>query len=158
MDKDTLSELARHQAWADAQHWKSLHGNPALKDDAEIRTRLNHMVRACRGLTALARGESVDFGSLKDSPQESTDAIEGMMRQANADLSAAVDSVELDRSVQLPRGPNGPFQAPAGVLLLQAITHGMHHRGQNAARMRTLGVTPPMTDYVMWYAIGRPHS
>jgi uncharacterized damage-inducible protein DinB len=41
-------------------------------------------------------------------------------------------------------------------LLLQAITHSQHHRGQNASRMRQLGATPPMTDFVIWYALGRP--
>jgi len=39
------------------------------------------------------------------------------------------------------------------VLLLQALTHSQHHRGQNASRMRELGVTPPMTDFIIWYAI-----
>jgi uncharacterized damage-inducible protein DinB len=58
--------------------------------------------------------------------------------------------------IALPRGPKGPFEAPASVLLLQALLHGQHHRGQNAARMRELGAAPPMTDYVVWYALGRP--
>jgi uncharacterized damage-inducible protein DinB len=34
--------------------------------------------------------------------------------------------------------------------------HSQHHRGQNAARMRQLGITPPMTDFVVWYALGQP--
>jgi uncharacterized damage-inducible protein DinB len=42
------------------------------------------------------------------------------------------------------------------VLLLQALMHSQHHRGQNASRMRELGVKPPMTDYVIWYAVGTP--
>jgi uncharacterized damage-inducible protein DinB len=54
------------------------------------------------------------------------------------------------------RGPKGPFEVPAGVLLLQALTHSQHHRGQNVSRMRQLGATPPMTDFVIWYALGRP--
>jgi uncharacterized damage-inducible protein DinB len=58
--------------------------------------------------------------------------------------------------IALPRGPQGPWEAPAGVLLLQAITRSQHHRGQNASRMRQLGAIPPMTDFVIWYALGRP--
>jgi uncharacterized damage-inducible protein DinB len=49
-----------------------------------------------------------------------------------------------------------PPPAPAGALLLQALLHCQHHRGQNAARMRALGVAPPMTDYLIWNALGRP--
>ena len=65
-------------------------------------------------------------------------------------------SANLDKMIALPRGPKGPFEAPAGVLLLQALTHSQHHRGQNASRMRQLGATPPMTDFVIWYALGGP--
>jgi uncharacterized damage-inducible protein DinB len=87
---------------------------------------------------------------------DSIDELETAMSEAHANLMAALQSTDLDKSIALPRGPKGPFEAPAGVLLLQAITHCQHHRGQNAARMRQLGAAPPMTDFVIWYALGRP--
>ena len=82
--------------------------------------------------------------------------IETAMRTANESMVGAVSALDLDRVISLPRGPKGPFEAPAGVLLLQAIMHGQHHRGQNAARMRELGVKPPPTDFVVWFAAGKP--
>jgi uncharacterized damage-inducible protein DinB len=151
MDAEFLKDLARHQAWADAQHWKTLHANAPLLADADIRKRLNHMIMACEMLAALARGESPDVAGMKD--RESVEEIEAAMTKANAGLAATLGTVNLDKMIKLPRGPKGPFDAPAGVLLLQALTHSQHHRGQNAARMRELGVTPPMTDFVVWYAI-----
>jgi uncharacterized damage-inducible protein DinB len=151
MDAEFLKDLARHQAWADAQHWKTLHANAPLLADADIRKRLNHMIMACEMLAALARGESPDPSGMKD--KESVEEIEAAMTKANAGLAATLGTVNLDKMIKLPRGPKGPFDAPAGVLLLQALTHSQHHRGQNAARMRELGVTPPMTDFVVWYAI-----
>lgn len=154
MDAELLKDLARHQAWADAQHWKTLHANPALLEDTEIRQRLNHILQACRALTKLARGEAVDPAAMKN--VEAVEEIEAAMGQANEGLSAALESVDTEKSIQLPRGPKGPFEAPAGVILLQALMHGQHHRAQNAARMRALGVTPPMTDFILWYALGRP--
>ncbi len=105
-------------------------------------------------LTMLARGEAPDTAGMKET--ESLDELEAAMRTAHADLAAALGCADLDKMIALPRGPNGPFEAPAGVLLLQALTHSQHHRGQNAARMRQLGATPPMTDFVIWYALGRP--
>jgi len=149
-----LTDMARHQAWADAAHWKALRENAALLEDGEIRKRLNHMMQAAQLLSTLARGDphpATMKGEI-DSPKE----LEAAMNQANADFTALLASADLDRKIALPRGPQGPFEAPAGVLLLQAVTHRQHHRGQNASRMRELGVTPPMTDYIIWYALGRP--
>lgn len=154
MDAELLLDLARHQAWADAEHWKALHANAALRDDAEIRRRLNHIANACEMLAALARGESPDITGMKD--RESIEELEAAMGKANASLAATLGSADLEKMIRLPRGPKGPFEAPAGVLLLQALMHSHHHRGQNAARMRQLGVTSPMTDFVLWYALGRP--
>ena len=154
MNSELLLDLARHQAWADAAHWRALRENAALLEDAEIRERLNHMVLAQKMLTALACGETPDAAGMK--AIDSIDELEGAMRKAQADLALALGSADLDKTIALPRGPNGPFEAPAGVLLLQALMHSQHHRGQNASRMRQMGATPPMTDFVVWYALGRP--
>jgi uncharacterized damage-inducible protein DinB len=154
MNKDVLLDLARHQAWADAAHWKTLRENTTVLDDTEIRTRLNHMLMALKMLTTLARGETPDAAGKKEI--DSIDELEAGMTKANLDLAATLESADLEKPIALPRGPKGPFEAPAGVLLLQALTHSQHHRGQNASRMRQLGATPPMTDFVIWYALGRP--
>ena len=154
MQAELLIDLARHQQWADREHWRVLREHAAALDDQEIRKRLNHMVSACQMLQTLARGETPDFASMKD--RESADDLHAAMERENQALIDALSGADLDRMIALPRGPKGPFEAPAGVLLLQAITHGQHHRGQNAGRMRALGVTPPMTDFVIWHALGRP--
>jgi uncharacterized damage-inducible protein DinB len=151
---ELLQDLARHQAWADTAHWKALHENGALLEDLEIRKRLSHMVTALRMLTALARGETPDPSGMKDTVP--ADQLEAALGKANGDLLEALRNIDLQKTISLPRGPRGPWEAPAGVLLLQAITHSQHHRGQNASRMRQLGATPPMTDFVVWYALGRP--
>ena len=151
MDVELLQDLARHQAWADVQHWKTLHGNAVLLADADIRKRLNHMVMACEMLAALARGEAPDIAGMKE--RESLEELEAAMSKANEGLAATLGSADLDKMIKLPRGPKGAFEAPAGMLLLQALTHSQHHRGQNASRMRELGITPPMTDFIIWYAI-----
>ncbi len=151
---ELLQDLARHQVWADNAHWKALHENSALFEDLEIRNRLNHMVMALRMLTALAQGAAPDPSGMKDIVP--ADQLEAAMGKADAELIEALNTIDLQRMIALPRGPQGPWEAHAGVLLLQAITHSQHHRGQNASRMRQLGATPPMTDFVVWYALGRP--
>ncbi|HEY9139634.1 MAG TPA: DinB family protein [Bryobacteraceae bacterium] len=153
MDIELLRDLAQHQAWADEQHWKVLHENPRLLEDAEIRKRLNHMVTACEMLQTLARGEAPSVAGRKD--RESMEELRTAMANAQDGLVKTIGSAVLEGLIALPRGPKGPFKAPAGVLLLQALLHNQHHRGQNAARMRALGVEPPMTDFVVWYAAER---
>ncbi len=153
MDVEMLRDMVRHQIWADAEHWKTLRANAALLEDPEIRQRLNHMATASRWLAGLTRGETPDRSQMKEAA--SIEEIETAMTQAQEGLTAALGS-DLEQTIALPRGPKGPFEAPAGVLLLQIVLHSQHHRAQNASRMRALGTTPPMTDYVVWYALGRP--
>jgi uncharacterized damage-inducible protein DinB len=154
INAELLQDLARHQTWADTVHWKAFHESTTLLEDAEIRNRLNHMVMATRMLTGLAQGEKPDPSRTNDVVP--ADQLEAAMGKANAGLFEAINTIDLQKMVALPRGPRGPWEAPAGVLLLQAITHSQHHRGQNAARMRQLGAAPPMTDFVIWYALGQP--
>ncbi len=156
MDVAMLKDMARYQAWADGEHWKVLHANPPLLEDEEIRKRLLHMVQASEMLQMLARGEVPDMARMKD--REPPKDLEGAMAKAHEGLAATLGSADLDKMIRMPRGPNGPFDAPAGVLLLQALTHSQHHRAQNASRMRVLGVTPPMTDFIIWYAKGKSQA
>ena len=153
MDVELLKELARYQVWADGEHWKAIHENAKVAADPEIRKRLNHIVAAYEMLRKLARGETP---GARGKERESIEEIQEAMQTAHAGMAEAVGSADLERMIALPRGPKGPFEAPAGVLLLQALMHSQHHRGQNGSRMRELGVTPPMTDYVIWYALGQP--
>jgi uncharacterized damage-inducible protein DinB len=154
MNAELLKDMARHQAWADNEYWKVFHEHSALLEDSEIRKRMNHMLMALRMLTGLARGETPDPSGMKDI--DSAAELEAALGKANRELMEAAGTIDFQKMIALPRGPRGPWEAPAGVLLLQAITHSQHHRGQNASRMRLLGATPPMTDFVLWYAIGRP--
>ena len=142
MNVEVLKELARHQVWADAEHWKALHANAALLEDTEIRKRLNHMAMASEMLRTLALGDVPDMAGMKE--RESMEELETVFGKSNETLAVALETVDLEKMVRLPRGPKGPFEAPAGVLLLQALLHSHYHRGQNASRMRALGVAPPL--------------
>ena len=154
IDAQLLHELARHQAWADAAHWKALRENSTLLEDSEIRKQLNHMLMALHLLTGRAQGGAPDPSTMK--AIESADELEAALQKATAQLIENLKTLDLQKPASFPRGPQGPFEAPAGAVLLQAIMHSQHHRAQNASRMRQLGATPPMTDFIIWYALGRP--
>ena len=45
------------------------------------------------------------------------------------------------------------FEVAANTLadtLVQVSSHSCYHRGQISARLRELGIDPPMTDYIAW--------
>ena len=71
------------------------------------------MVMALRMLTALARGETPDPSRMKDTVP--ADQLEAALGKANAELIEALDTVDLRKTISLPRGPRGPWDAPAGV-------------------------------------------
>src|SRR6516225_7645236 len=97
INAELLRGLARHQAWADIAHWKALHANSALLEDAEIRKRLNHMVMALRMLTALSRGETPDPSGMKDI--EPADQLEAALGNANRELMEALSTVDLQKMI-----------------------------------------------------------
>jgi uncharacterized damage-inducible protein DinB len=140
--------------WADGVYWKALRENTTLLDDTEIRKRLNHMAAALARLTTRAKGKTPDPSDAQEIGP--ADELEAALAKANAELIEAINTLDLQKMVAVPRGPKGPWEAPAGVLLLQGIMHSQHHRGQNGARMRQLGATLPTTDFVIWYALGGP--
>ena len=155
MDAQRLKELARYQRWADEEHWKVFHHNPALINDKDIRHRLNHMIMGAEALCGVARGEAPPQpGAFKE--YDSAEAIENAMGRAKNIMDEALASSDLEKIIAVPRGPKGPFNATAGALLLQVLLHSQQYRAQNASHMRELGVNPPMTDYIFWYALGMP--
>jgi hypothetical protein len=108
VDLELLKDLASYQAWADGEHWKVLRGNAKLLEDAEIRKRLTHMVGAYDMLQTLARGETPGAAGMKG--PESIEELQPAMERAHQGLTDALESVELERMIALPRGPKGPLK------------------------------------------------
>jgi hypothetical protein len=107
MDAETLLDMARHQAWADAAHWKMLRENTVLLEDAEIGTRLNHMMGALKMLTTLARGETPDTGAMK--ALDSADELEAAMGEDSPGFGGAPGVRRSRQADCLAAGAQGPI-------------------------------------------------
>ena len=49
-----------------------------------------------------------------------------------------------------------PATTTIGDTILQVALHTLYHRGQVNARLREVGGTPPLVDYIAWVWFGRP--
>ena len=73
---------------------------------------------------------------------------EGYVREFRATLR----DEDLGRIVEFAIG-GGPKQAmPVGALMHHAAIHGVHHRGQVALLLRSLGYSPGNFDILFYYA------
>lgn len=58
---------------------------------------------------------------------------------------------DLARKVEFSLGPAATYSMPIGELLHHAAIHGVHHRGQVALLLRSLGYTPGNFDILFYY-------
>jgi uncharacterized damage-inducible protein DinB len=63
---------------------------------------------------------------------------------------------DLERVVEFSIGPGARQSMPVGQLLHHAAIHGIHHRGQVAVLLRTLGHVPGNFDILLYYAWRKP--
>lgn len=162
-DLEGLRELARHMQWADALVWAAALSDAGAAGDLALRGKLFHTHIVQRAFLSVWQG-----GALTPPASDPPDlpALLESARVYYTELSAFLSTLGEDglvRPVVLPwagrfaqrlgRDPATPTLAET---LLQVVMHSTYHRGQSNARLRELGVEPPLTDYVAWVWFDRP--
>jgi uncharacterized damage-inducible protein DinB len=74
--------------------------------------------------------------------------IDGYIREF---LSGVTDE-DISRNVEYQMGQGPKRSMPLGELMQHAVVHAVHHRGQVALLLRTLGVVPGNFDILFYYA------
>ena len=150
---ELVLEALRHNTWATKRLLESCR---SLQDDqlssawigtyGGILATFHHIIRAEAGYvsrilgiprSALASSDSTDFDVL-DSPVEET---AGLWEQYLAQPVDAEQFLILDE---------GKYQAPASVLVAQALHHGNAHREQVCSILTGLGIEPPDVQAWAW--------
>jgi len=130
---------------------------PVSGSYGSVRNTLVHMLSAewgwidrCGGTPRGAALDASDYPTVA-SVFDRCKQVEGYVREF---LSALRDE-DLSRTVEFSLG-GGPKQAmPLGALMQHAANHGVHHRGQVALLLRSLGVSPGNFDMLIYYAQSR---
>ncbi|MDQ3806019.1 MAG: DinB family protein [Acidobacteriota bacterium] len=163
MNVNALTDLYRHMEWADAAVWGSVLASEEGRADAKLREYLYHLHMVQRAFLRVWRGEP------RDAPYPKFDDAASLLgwgrtyyEEARAHLGTLSDE-GLAGPMPVPwasmverRLGRPPETTSLGETALQVALHTTYHRGQLNARLRQLGVEPPLTDYIAWVWQGRP--
>jgi uncharacterized damage-inducible protein DinB len=159
---ELLRGLFRHMEWADALVWRAVFGASSATDDSVIRQRLHHLHLVQRAFFQIWRGQPMDF---KATEAFSPDQLAKWGHEYHREVAGFLDSLtpaSLDTEVHLPWAAHfapkdsSVHNPSMGETLVQVTAHSTYHRGQVNARLREVGVEPPLTDFIAWIWYGKP--
>lgn len=154
-----LRDMFRHQAWADAEHWRAIEATPAARDDDAVRHRLHHIHLVQQHFMWIVANPGAPSPTSNETVFLTFDALRTHARRAQsetADHFARLTDADLSGIVSIPGFNEPPLIISRAEALTQAIMHSQWHRGQNSTRLRELGVTPPTLDFIVWHWMGKP--
>lgn len=143
-----IQDLVRHKAWADAALVGAI--RESAPADQELLKLLHHMILANRFWLALCIGRPFDAEAESRVP-DGLDSVTILYRQTQRDELEWISSItgaDLSRRVETHYLPGQSFAVPEA--LMQVCMHSQGHRSQCAARLRSLGGTPPTLDFLLW--------
>lgn len=160
---NALNDLYRHMEWADAAVWNAALASEGGRADEKLRAYLYHLHLVQRAFLRTWRGEP------REAPYPTFDDAPSLMLwgstyygEALAHLGTLSDE-KLAEPMPVPwasmverRLGRPPETTTVGETALQVALHTTYHRGQINARLRELGVEPPLVDYIAWLWQGRP--
>lgn len=152
-------------AWADALVLRAARACAPAEHDTVIREKLYHLHLVQRAFLHLWTRTPFNLPELATFADLA--AIEHWAREYHAELNSFVDALgdrALDEIVPIPWadrisktvGVESAAPVSLGTTMLQVAMHSGYHRGQVNMRLRELGSTPPLTDYIAWYWLGKP--
>ena len=164
--RELLRDLLRHMEWADARVWAAVPTTPP--EDARLHQLLTHSHMVQHAFLTIWRGADVNPVFQHGQSLPLLADVQAWARpyyaQAHAFLDAAADD-RLEQTVEMPWAaeltdylgrPPGP--TTLAETIVQVTSHSTYHRGQINARLRELGVTPPLVDYIAWLWAGKPSA
>ena len=162
---DLLRQLIRHMEWADAEVWRAVLVHEPAGNDPRLRELLTHLHLVQR--LFLVVWQKQPFDPSRGQPQftMATD-LRNWAQTYYADANRFLDGIDessLKSEVVMPfvkvmEAQLGRTFAKAtlGDTIFQVTSHSTYHRGQVNARLREVGGTPPLVDYIAWIWFGRP--
>jgi uncharacterized damage-inducible protein DinB len=155
-----LKELYAHQEWADAEHWRAFEACPSSLSDHSLCERLVHIHQVQYAFLWMVgpHPESFVFKELKDYAKMAD--LKADAQRYHATMASVLQQLSDDQLEEIVNAPwfSRPMNISRRHALIQAAMHSHYHRGQNATRLRELGGSPPITDFIIWIRKGQPRA
>jgi len=150
MSAAIVEELVRHKWHANAAYLAAISQNESARRDEELRKLFHHIVVANRFWLFLTLGREFDREKEAHPPDTINALINNFQETESLEMEwlSRCNDTELARQLATPRLPGTSFSVAQAVMQVCLHSHG--HRAQSASRLRTLGVTPPPTDFILW--------
>lgn len=163
LDIKTLTDLYKHMEWADAAVWTSALASDSGQTDVKLREYFYHLHLVQRAFLRLWRDE------WRETPPPTFDDAQSSMQWARdyyGEIFAHLETLD-DEKISKPASTpwakmveqqlgRAPETATISETVLQVALHSLYHRGQINARLREVGGSPPLVDYIAWVWLGRP--
>lgn len=158
MINDDLASLYAYNRWADQRMLEACRKLTPEQYEAEpvpgwpsVRSSIYHIAIVTEGWLRGVAGESVQsFPAEAD--LTTVDDAEQVLENAYAILDKVSPSLTPE-VLSTPRtfsGRGRTVMLPPWAVLRHIVNHSTYHRGQVAAKLKRLGVEPPMTDMIYW--------
>ena len=162
--REALVELLRHMEWADARVWRAIDGISA--SDARLRRLLTHIHTVQHAFLVVWTAGDIAAVFAKEAALHSLADVRDWALAYYAVAHGFVDRTnerQLSQLVEMPWAAqlteylgHAPGATTMAETIFQVTSHSTYHRGQVNARLRELGVEPPLVDYIAWLWMGRP--
>lgn len=146
MTHDTISRLFDHLEWGNALVFDAL--SSELRPDPESLRLLAHILAAEELWLARIHGRAPRFPVWPSLTLDECARLASNSRAAFLDLLGSLDADALQRVVRYTNSAGYTFENSVGDILVHVALHGHYHRGQIARQLRTMGLTPPYTDFI----------
>jgi len=150
MSAAILEELVRHKWYANTAYLAAVCQSEAARQDDELRKLFHHILIANRFWLFLTLGKEFDREKEARLP-EAIEALIDSYKETEAlemEWLSRCDETELARPLVWPRLSGKTVTVSQA--FLQTCLHSHGHRAQSANRLRSLGGTPPSTDFILW--------
>jgi uncharacterized damage-inducible protein DinB len=157
--KQWLQDLFGHQAWADAELWRTIEACEPARTDKAIRVRAHHIHLVQSAFLWVVGDRSAELVISKADDFADLGELKTLGKTMNARLADALarrDEQGLAARVGIPWFQQPALEITVGEALTQCAMHSQWHRGQNATRVRELGGEVPSVDLIVWMWKGRP--
>ena len=145
-----IDDLTRHKWHSNAALLIAIRQNDAAANDEDLRKLLHHILIANRYWLSRILEHEFDREAEGRIAENIDDLIAryGQTEAAEMQWLSQSSDADLDRVLQIPALPGQNISVAEAILQVTMHSHG--HRAQCATMLRSLGGTPPPTDFILW--------